>query len=385
MGTLAILSTESELPEAVRQFALFEDLVVNIQQIGSIEELASVADLEGIILQGEGEAWASLDFVRRIRASVQFSTLPVLVFLPDLNNYLRAVCFDFEFILPCSLPPVSMDLVPALKKVTWFSRKKRAMLDKRLEIEQRLRKKEFDGIETLLEEFGAHEKDGFRVNLIKARIALEKKDFKGAAEVITTAIKENKHSLEARCILASVYVEGGAIDKAQDVLNKSLVMAPDHPPFLTIQGRIALLNGQWPEAIESFSKSLQIDASQTLAAAGQLVGHLMTKQAVEAKNLLKDIGPSAAKYLHSFALDLGKVNRHTEAELLLQMGLKLLPSQKDIYKVWMNLGLQAKRNGQLKKALAFFKACAASAPADYDKVQPQIRDTENSIKKSGAA
>lgn len=385
MGTLAIFCTDAELPEAVQQFAHFEELGVTTERIDTLDALDGIADLEGLIIQTTAPAWESLDMVRRLRASEKTPFLPVLLFLPDLNNYFKAVCFDFEFVLPCSLPPSGHELVPGLKKMVWFARKKQEMLHKRTELEKCLRLRKFENFENLLAAFNSHEKDPFRSQLIKARMAFEQRDLPLALELVTAAIKENNRSLEARNLLNAVYCESGPLEKVQSIVEKNLAMAADHPPFIATGARLALMEAKWAESLALFEKSYALDPGQGAVIAGMLACQIILQKPGEAKTWAKKLEPSMVKHLHSYCLDLGRSALLNEAETILNQSLKLLPQQKDVYRLWMNLGIQAKRARKMKKAQSFFQACAAAAPAGYDKAQQQLREIEVILKKAQVA
>ncbi len=376
MGVLAIICDDEELPEAAQQFAAFEDLDVRIERVTTLDALNDIEDLEGLIFQGPSQVWRSLDMIRRLRAGEKNSFLPVLIFLPELTNYYRAVCFDLEYVLPCSLPPQSFDLVPSLKKIVWFSRKKKSLLERRAHIEGALRKRQYETVGPMLDEFLAEEKDAFRTHLVRARLALEKRELKAAVEFAMAAVKENNRSLEARILLAHIYMENNSLEKAQEVITKSLAMAPEHPAFISMAGRLALLGGKIEDAAQIFAKSLKIDGGQQGALAGLIATDILLDRPADAKKRIMRDDPFLIRQLHAHVMDLARLKRLGEAEKVMHQGIKLLPTQKEAYKVWLTMGMHAKRQHNLKKALVYFRNSAAVAPKGFNKAQAEIAEIE---------
>lgn len=384
MGTIAIYCQQDELVEAAKEFAAFEALGVELLRISIVEQLREIPALEGLIMQGEGDAPALIQEARALREGPQASFLPLILLLPELNAYHRALCFDLEYTLPCSSPLLSADFIPALKKMIVFSRKRRPLIDLRERIQGNMQQKQFDKAQALIETYAQHDAEKFRAHLLKAKLGLETRDMALALGEALSAVRENNKSLEARTLLCSVYADQGEFDKAGEVLEKSAKLAPQYPPFMTLTARLALHEGKWEAAEKILSESLRLDRQQVNALAALLTVEACQDKADTLRPRVGTAAPAISRVVQVYALELARLNKVGEAEKVLQRAQQVLGPQADSYKAWMNMGLHARRLQNWKKALGFFKACAASAPADYQKVQPYIAEAEKMLQKKAS-
>lgn len=382
MGTIAIYCQQDDLVEATEQFAAFEDLDVQVQRIVILEQLSEVAALEGLIMEGSGDALALIQTARALREGSKNAFLPLILLLPELNSYHRALCFDLDYALPCSAPLQSADFVPSLKKLVLFSRKKRPLIDLRERISTNLLQKQFDKAQSLIETYAQQEADAFRIQLLKAKLATEMRDLHAALAASLSAVKENNRSLEARFLLANSYLEMGEFEKASEVTEKSLKLGPEHPPFITLRARLHLHAGQWDVAKGVLQESLKRDPQQLQALAGLMVAEAVLGNQDSVRPHVKGAALTVIRLVQVYALELARLGKVADAEKVLERAQQVLGQHPDSYKVWMNMGLHARRLQNWKKALSFFKACAATAPKDYDKVQAYLAEAEKMQRKA---
>ncbi|WP_176736442.1 tetratricopeptide repeat protein [Oligoflexus tunisiensis] len=375
MSELLIHCSQDEIADAIQEFLVFEELDCKVRRIASLDELTTIESAQGLILQDDQGNRKILNMTRLVREGSVHCTLPILVILHDLDAYLKAICFDLEYVLPCSFPINSADLVPGLKKIIFFSRKRHKALELRAQIAALFKQNDPAATLPLIAQYTDEGKDVFRGHLLKAKAHQALKQYKLASEEALAAIRENRNSLEARITLAAIYQDAGLVEKSYEVLHKSVAMAPKHPRFLTIMGHMALDGGKFDEALQKFEASLQLDAFQDEARSGVVVASVLlghNKQAKENLKLTMQPG-KVAHYAQLRVLQLAKAGRHEDAQKLMDVMLKLIPQQKDIHKVWMNLGLQAKKNGDMTHALQYFQAAQDSAPQDYTKAKEQLK------------
>jgi tetratricopeptide (TPR) repeat protein len=374
MSELLVHCSQDEIADAIQEFLVFEELDCRVRRIESMDELASIENPQGLILQDDRGNRNILNQTRLVREGSVNCTLPILVMLHDLDAYLKAICFDLEYVLPCSFPINSADLVPGLKKIIFFARKRQKAMELRARIAALFKENDPAAALPLISQYADEGKDVFRGHLLKAKAHQALKQYKLASEEALAAIHENRNSLEARITLAAIYQDAGLVDKSYEVLHKSVAMAPKHPRFLTIMGHMALDAGTYEEALQKFQGSLQLDEFQDEARAGVVVASVLLGRNKEARESLKltKLPGKVARYAQLRVLQLAKAGRHDDAQKLMDAMLKLIPQQKDIHKVWMNLGLQAKKDGDLARAAQYFKAAQDVAPQDYTKAQEQL-------------
>jgi tetratricopeptide (TPR) repeat protein len=374
MGELLVYCSQDEIAEAIQEFLVFEDLDCTLRRLTSLDELTSIESAQGLVLQDENGNRKILNLARQVREGSVHCSMPMLVMLHDLDAYLKTICFDMEYVLPCSFPINSADLVPGLKKVIFFSRKRQKALALREQISMLFKQNNHAAALPLIAQYADEGKDVFRGHLLKAKAHLAIKQHKVAAEAALAAIHENRNSLEARITLSFIYQEAGMVEKSYEVLNKSIALAPKHPRFLTLMGSMALDGGQYEDALQKFEASLQLDEFQDEARSGLIVVEVLLGKLKEARERLKGatLVKNVARYAQLRVLQLAKAGRHADAQKLMEALQKLIPQQTDIYKVWMNLGLQAKRAGDMTRAEQCFKAAQESAPKDYTKAKEQL-------------
>lgn len=374
MGELLVHCSQDEIAEAIQEFLIFEELDCSVRRLASLDELTSIETAQGLVLQDDSGNRKILNLARMVREGSVHSSMPMLVLLHDLDPYLKTICFDLEYVLPCSFPIQSADLVPSLKKVIFFSRKRQKALALRDQISMLFKQNNHAAALPVIAQYAEEGKDVFRGHLLKAKAHLALRQFKMASEAALAAIHENRNSLEARITLALIYQEAGMVEKSYEVLNKSVALAPKHPRFLTMMGQMSLDGGQYEEALQKFEASLQLDEFQDEARSGLIVTEVILGKMKDARERLKAATQlkTITRYAQLRVLQMAKAGRHADAQKLMDSMLKLIPGQKDIYKVWMNLGLQAKREGDLARAEQYFKAAQECAPQDYTKAKEQL-------------
>jgi tetratricopeptide (TPR) repeat protein len=374
MSELLVHCSQDEIADAIQEFLVFEELDCSVRRLASLDELTSIEAAQGLVLQDDSGNRKILNLARMVREGSIHSSMPMLVMLHDLDAYLKTICFDMEYVLPCSFPIQSADLVPSLKKVIFFSRKRQKALALRDQISMLFKQSNHAAALPVIAQYAEEGKDVFRGHLLKAKAHMALRQFKMASEAALAAVHENRNSLEARITLALIYQEAGMVEKSYEVLNKSVALAPKHPRFLTLMGNMSLDGGQYEEAQQKFEASLQLDEFQDEARSGLIVTEVILGKMKEARERLKAATQlkTITRYAQLRVLQMAKAGRHADAQKLMESMLKLIPGQKDIYKVWMNLGIQAKREGDIARAEQYFKAAQESAPQDYTKAKEQL-------------
>ncbi len=380
MLQLAIITQHDEILSAIQEYIIFEELEISLHRIAQISDLANLESCAGIVLSGESSNRKAFEQVRQIRDGQIYAYIPILLFLPAPDPYSRTICLDLEYVMPCSWPLQSHDFLPSLKKVVLFAKKRQHAMQLRSQIAQFMREQKFSEALPIIEEYAKETKDPFREHLLKAKVYFALNQHKQAIEKILAAIHENKSSFEARLTLANIYLAAQNQTKAIEVLNKSIAVAPKYYRFLTRLGEIYLEQGQYGLAAEKFQASLKIDEFQEDSLASLISAEILSGKMIEAREVVRHlINPLViASYVHLNALFISKSGRHDDAKKLMDTIIKLIPQQKDLYKVWMNLGIQAKKDHKIDKAIMFFREALASAPKGYKKAEEQLKSLKAS-------
>jgi Tfp pilus assembly protein PilF len=374
MGELLVHCSQDEIADAIQEFLTFEELDCSVRRLATLDELTSIESAQGLVLQDDSGNRKILNLARTVREGTVHSSMPILVMLHDLDAYLKTICFDLEYVLPCSFPIQSADLVPSLKKIIFFSRKRQKALALRDQITMLFKQNNHAAALPVIQQYAEEGKDVFRGHLLTAKVHMALRQFKMASEAALAAVHENRNSLEARITLALIYQEAGMAEKSYEVLNKSVALAPKHPRFLTLMGHMSLDGGHYEDALQKFEASLQLDEFQDEARSGLIVAEVLLGKLKDARERLKAATQvkTITRYAQLRVLQMAKAGRHSDAQKLMESMQKLIPGQNDTYKVWMNLGLQAKREGDLARAEQYFKAAQESAPQDYTKAKEQL-------------
>lgn len=197
MSELLVYCKEDEILEVIGEFLLFEELACSVRRLASLDELASIEEALGLVLLEETSNRKTLDMAQKVREGDIHCALPILVMLHDLSPYLKTICHDMEFVLPCSFPVNSADLVPGLKKIIFFSRKRQHALKLREQIARLFKASQFAEALAVIEHYAEEGKDAFRGHLLKSKALLAMGKLKSAADAALAAVHENKNSLEA--------------------------------------------------------------------------------------------------------------------------------------------------------------------------------------------
>jgi tetratricopeptide (TPR) repeat protein len=377
---LAVLCISDEIPEAVLHYAQFEQLGIAVQRIHSLEELDGQTHWEGVLIENDKAEKESFEMVRRLRVSEHHSSLPVLVLLPRVDNFVRAICFDMEYVLPVLFPLQSADFVPGLKRVIFFARKKHRMLELRSAIHLKIKERSFTEALELISEYAAQGNDLFRGHLLRARVQIQMGDAEAAIESAYEAARINRQSLEARQLLARAYLDTGDLDQAREVISKSLPMAPQYAPFQAMQARFLMHQGKWDAARERFLYALQLYSQGRDALHGLIAVELMLGMETEAVNKLPQAGFPLAKSIISFVQELVQVHRVKDAEHLFEQSVKLIPGQKELDKTWLLIAHQARRQKEWRCALNCFRAAALlNSGHEKDKLLAYVKEAESHL------
>ena len=377
---MAIICQSDETLDAAEQFAVFEGLNLEWQRIQNLEDLGSIENFDACVIEAE-HASASMHMVQILRESRQSHVLPLIVLLPQLSAYQKVLCHDWDFVLPCLSPLSSHDFIPGLKKVVQLVRKKSKILKLRDDINLLIDEGRHLDALPLINKYGEATRDSFRSDLLRAKSFLAMRDLRQAHDAAVAAVQANKQSLAARSVLIQIYLDMGLPEKAQELVEKSLKLAPMHALFHAYDGHLAFVRGSLEAAHVSFEYSVGLDSRLQRGLMGWIAVKLLRGELQEASSRIALAGPELQRTIHLYSLSLGQLARWEEAEKLIMESLKLMINQKDVYKVWMNLGLQARKVNEWSKALHFFRLCVLVAPAGYDKVQSLIHDAEVHLRK----
>lgn len=139
-------------------------------------------------------------------------------------------------------------------------------------------------------------------------------------------------------------------------------------------------NGEIIKSKSAYEGALKIDSNNIKAKQGMFAANLISGKSKIALDCLDSATESIeiARICNLKGIKMVESGSYDVAERLYKNAVKLIRNNKEVvYKLWLNLGLCAKKNSDYKEALKCFEKCKDSAPKDYTKVDQHI----NAIKK----
>lgn len=133
--------------------------------------------------------------------------------------------------------------------------------------------------ETYKKEQKKRKTDPAEYNLLikRAEMAISKKQWMGAKQMLIQAIALSKSDITAGLKLAWVYQEGEELNKAENLYRRLLEIRPNHAEIYTHLGEIFVEKKRYQDAIKAFARAVDLDEKndQNLIALGKLYAMLL--------------------------------------------------------------------------------------------------------------
>lgn len=161
----------------------------------------------------------------------------------------------------------------------------------REQIQKEQRRKKFDLAE-------------YSLKLKKADVAMGKKQWVPAKQILIQAMALHKHAVEAGLRLAFIYQQCDEINKAENLYRRLLEAQPRNAEIYTNLGRILVKKKRYKEAIKAYTRAIDLEEKndQNLIALGRLYSLLMHyDSAIECFHQAALLKPREVEYLFLIA------------------------------------------------------------------------------------
>lgn len=175
--------------------------------------------------------------------------------------------------------------------------------------------------------------------------------------------RDYPHSAEIQRLYAEKLIAAKRLDLALPQYRKVLKLEPDNPETLLAVGRLHLLRGEFPQALELFGKAVEIDPERIEvydAIATSLLGQKNPTEAIKTYQKAIKANPQAQRLYLSLALLLEQNQRYEEALDTLKQALE----KGDILEAYILKGQILDTLGRPDEALAAFLKAHSIAPTN---------------------
>lgn len=375
---IAIYSTISQLTAAVSAFSEFLGHPVETIALRRIADLHKDKSVDALILGIPDRRELAFKIVKSIRKNPNKPFIPVLLFLEAFDLPTKGLCSDLEYVYPSLSSPKDSSWITQLEKILTRTSCGQDQINIREKIATEFNHKNFKGIHPLIEKYIMLTGNEFKGHILKATLFYKTNSPSKAREEIMAAIKLNRNSIEARILLASVYQEMGKPKESEKTLKNCLKSNPNDVNILAKLGLVLINIANEAEANKVLKNALSIDPKNREVIFGIMALDILHDKTPEVKEKLEKYGilKSGIAFLNKLTINLAFANQFDFAEKIFKGIISITGKKETDYKIWMNLGLSAKKARDLNKALNFFEAASQCAPEGYNRAAEQM----NSIK-----
>ena len=202
------------------------------------------------------------------------------------------------------------------------------------------------------------------------------------------ALTSRPKSIAAASLVAAAHQKLGQSSVAEKYLVKFLPFAETSMLYMVQLGDVYFENGKIPDAKATYEKANGIEPNDKGALKGLLAVSILEGDLHTAKQMTA--GPLAHYDLGRFcnlrAIALTANKQFKYAEKLYLNTVTLLAKDKNLYKLYFNLGLCMKKAGNRDKSVRYFEMCEAMAPEKFNRVSQHLRRLKGntSMNKIGA-
>ena len=189
------------------------------------------------------------------------------------------------------------------------------------------------------------------------------------------ALHERPRSIAAASLVAASYQKLGQSNVAENYLLEFLPIAETSMLYMIQLGDVYFETGKISNAKTTYQRSKDLDASEKRALDGLLAVSLLDGDMKAAKHMATSLlaHTDLGRFCNLRAISLTTNRQFKNAEKLYLNALKLLGVDRDVYKLYFNLGLCLKKAGHALKAVQYFETCKRMAPKSFDRINQQLK------------
>lgn len=198
--------------------------------------------------------------------------------------------------------------------------------------------------------------------LSKVDILIQQKKFAEAEQVLRTLLAEDAYNVHYLALLAEVNLQLDQFERANEIINGAIGMAPDSPYLYYIRARIAIQQDKDELAQDSLQQAIALDpydADYFALLANLRLSQRRFDEALELANKALEIDPAHLLALNSRSTALLKLNRKAESFETIEGALREDPNNAYTH---ANYGWGLLERGDYKKAKEHFKEALQQNP-----------------------
>lgn len=258
------------------------------------------------------------------------------------------------------------------------------LLNTRTKIQKAINEKSYQDASKLLETIEKSYPSPFHGLLLKGEILLGLGKPKEALKAVQKAIASKHETMDAQGLLARIYLANGD-DEAYEATMESMTQKAElQLKNLIHWGQVYVEQGETKKSLSVYDKAMQEDPDNVEVQEGYLAANLISGKKEAAQKILENSsqGIQLARICNLKGIAIANKGGYRAAEKLYKNAMSFLPNQEVEHKLWYNLGLCLKKEGDLERSVTMFKNSAASAPKSFEKASEQIKDVQKKIEEA---
>ncbi|MBQ47382.1 MAG: hypothetical protein CMP10_07915 [Zetaproteobacteria bacterium] len=330
------------------------------------------------------ESLDAIRMVQRVREMNDYCHVPIIFLSSPFSEEVQNIYDDLDLMWMVPLPFDSCKFFEALAEVERYTFKNKKILEIRRRIQKALNENKYDTALEYTQKIAKHYSNKFVLNMLIARAYEGLRKFDKALDYVNQALNIRSKSLEASNLKASILRKKGDHKGAENLLEQTMKLAEVHLKNLIHWGDVYMEEGSEDKSITAYERALDMEDENVKAREGLFAANLIAGKVEVAKKVMANGAKSfeIARVCNLRGISMAEKGQYKCAERLYSNAVSFLPDDKKIeHKLWMNLGLCMKKNGEMQAALDYFKKCKEKAPQGYVRVDEQIVFVETEIKK----
>jgi tetratricopeptide (TPR) repeat protein len=189
------------------------------------------------------------------------------------------------------------------------------------------------------------------------------------------ALTARPTSMPAASLVAAAHQKLGQSHLAEKYLVKFLPQAETSVMYMVQLGDVYFENGKIPDAKATYKKANSLEPEAEGALKGLLAVSILEGDLRASKQIM--MGPLAhfdlGRFCNLRAIALTNNKQFKNAEKLYLNTVNLLGKDRNLYKLYFNLGLCMKKAGNVDKSIKYFDMCERMAPRSFSRVTQQLK------------
>ena len=221
------------------------------------------------------------------------------------------------------------------------------------------------------------------VQLEMGNLDFRKEELDKAKDMAKKILEKNAYNLRAVNLLSRISMKEGNFEEANKLLQKANSVSPKNADRLLLLGDTCFGLGNLDEAIEFYQEAADANpekAGEAEAAMGKVMiskGDLESALGLLQKSASEE---EAAGFFNNAAVFSVKEGNFKKAIDLYEMAIKTLKTDKLKYKIYYNMALAYKRDGDAGQAVKMLKRSLKYEPS-YEKASKQLDEINSSATK----